>query len=190
MWRWQAIAPAMSIRCITVPPRMNPSGFASFGRTTCTISVADSAARFAVEVIAHPTAAAPGLAQLEPCVQCCRSPFFSHRLRWAIRSLTPMVVPAGGNLQARAESRARGRDDSPRTRRDLRRQLRAAGPRRRGPRRDAADGRRYRVSCGGERITPASASRARKAAVAQPLAGAATAPGARGWRVMLLEFQA
>src|SRR4051812_585477 len=40
------MAPAMSMRCITVPPRMNPSGLASFGRTTCTISVADSAARF------------------------------------------------------------------------------------------------------------------------------------------------
>ena len=46
--RWQAMAPAMSMRCITVPPRMNPSGLASFGSTTCTISVADSAARFGV----------------------------------------------------------------------------------------------------------------------------------------------
>ena len=36
------MAPAMSMRCITVPPRMNPSGFASFGRTTCTISVAEA----------------------------------------------------------------------------------------------------------------------------------------------------
>src|SRR5918995_6906387 len=34
------MAPAMSIRCMTVPPRMYPSGFASFGSTTCTISVA------------------------------------------------------------------------------------------------------------------------------------------------------
>src|SRR5690349_7201107 len=42
------MAPAMSIRCMTVPPRMNPSGFASFGSTTCTISVADSDARFGV----------------------------------------------------------------------------------------------------------------------------------------------
>src|SRR5579872_1040350 len=48
VWRWQAMAPAMSMRCITVPPRMNPSGFASFGRTTCTISVADSEARLGV----------------------------------------------------------------------------------------------------------------------------------------------
>src|SRR3954464_820792 len=38
----------MSIKCITVPPRMNPSGFASFGNTTCTISVAESADRFGV----------------------------------------------------------------------------------------------------------------------------------------------
>src|SRR5213082_907856 len=41
----------MSMRCITVPPRMNPSGFSSFGRTTSTISVADSAARFGVTSI-------------------------------------------------------------------------------------------------------------------------------------------
>jgi hypothetical protein len=34
VWRWQAMAPAMSMRCITVPPRMYPSGFASFGSTT------------------------------------------------------------------------------------------------------------------------------------------------------------
>jgi hypothetical protein len=27
-----------------VPPRMNPSGFASFGRTACTISVSDAEA--------------------------------------------------------------------------------------------------------------------------------------------------
>jgi hypothetical protein len=37
----------MSMRCITVPPSMYPSGFASFGRTTCTISVALSEGRFA-----------------------------------------------------------------------------------------------------------------------------------------------
>src|SRR5688572_22820444 len=37
----------MSMRCMTVPPRMNPSGLASFGRTTCTISVADPSARLA-----------------------------------------------------------------------------------------------------------------------------------------------
>ncbi len=46
--RWQAMAPAMSIRCITVPPRMNPSGFASFGSTTCTISVKDADGGFAI----------------------------------------------------------------------------------------------------------------------------------------------
>ena len=51
MWRWQAMAPAMSMRCITVPPRMNPSGLASFGSTTCTISVAESAARLGVRSI-------------------------------------------------------------------------------------------------------------------------------------------
>src|SRR5690242_6090279 len=38
----------MSIRCMTVPPRMNPSGLASFGSTTWTISVADSDTRFGV----------------------------------------------------------------------------------------------------------------------------------------------
>src|SRR3954453_7303946 len=38
----------MSIRCMTVPPRMNPRGFASFGNTTWTISVADSDERFGV----------------------------------------------------------------------------------------------------------------------------------------------
>src|SRR5262245_19885545 len=38
----------MSMRCMTVPPRMKPSGLASFGSTTCTISVSDSAARFGV----------------------------------------------------------------------------------------------------------------------------------------------
>src|SRR5688572_21235137 len=61
VWRWQAMAPAMSMRCMTVPPRMNPSGFASFGSTTCTISVADSSARFgstggapALEIVANP----------------------------------------------------------------------------------------------------------------------------------------
>src|SRR6476661_6530863 len=60
VWRWQAMAPAMSIRCMTVPPRMNPSGFASLGSTTCTVSVADSAARFEerytgpLEVVADP----------------------------------------------------------------------------------------------------------------------------------------
>src|SRR6266852_3401165 len=55
------MAPAMSMRCMTVPPRMNPSGFASLGSTTCTISVADSAARLGVtsklwllEVVADP----------------------------------------------------------------------------------------------------------------------------------------
>src|SRR3954471_4532615 len=40
------MAPAMSIRCITVPPRMNPRGLASLGSTTWTISVSDSDARF------------------------------------------------------------------------------------------------------------------------------------------------
>src|SRR4051812_28894218 len=46
----------MSIRCMTVPPRMKPSGLASFGSTTCTISVADSSARFGVrsEIVANP----------------------------------------------------------------------------------------------------------------------------------------
>src|ERR1700676_4159312 len=53
------MAPAMSIRCMTVPRRMNPSGFASLGSTTWTISVADSAARLGVrsrllEVVADP----------------------------------------------------------------------------------------------------------------------------------------
>src|SRR5690606_17938644 len=46
--RWHAMAPAMSMRCMTVPPRMNPRGFASFGSTTCTISVNVSEGRFAV----------------------------------------------------------------------------------------------------------------------------------------------
>src|SRR3954471_4453481 len=41
----------MSMRCITVPPRMKPSGLASFGRTTWTISVALSAGRLAGSVI-------------------------------------------------------------------------------------------------------------------------------------------
>src|SRR5512140_457482 len=47
----------MSIRCITVPPRMNPSGFASFGNTTCTISVALSDGRFGVSTILVPAIA-------------------------------------------------------------------------------------------------------------------------------------
>src|SRR5688572_387507 len=42
------MAPAMSIRCMTVPPRMYPSGFASLGSTTCTISVALAEAGFGV----------------------------------------------------------------------------------------------------------------------------------------------
>src|SRR4051812_10057311 len=37
------MAPAMSIRCMTVPPRMNPSGLASFGRTTWVITEKESA---------------------------------------------------------------------------------------------------------------------------------------------------
>src|ERR1700675_3128263 len=41
----------MSMRCITDPPRMKPSGLASFGRTTCTISVADSDERLGVRLI-------------------------------------------------------------------------------------------------------------------------------------------
>src|SRR5215207_3807202 len=41
------MAPVMSMRCITVPPRMNPSGFESFGRTTCTVSEAESCQRLA-----------------------------------------------------------------------------------------------------------------------------------------------
>jgi signal transduction histidine kinase len=36
---------------MTVPPRMNPSGFASFGRTTCTISVALSDGVFGCSVV-------------------------------------------------------------------------------------------------------------------------------------------
>src|SRR5207244_13248714 len=52
VWREAVIAPAMSMRCITVPPRMKPRGFASFGRTTLTISVADSDAR--LEIVANP----------------------------------------------------------------------------------------------------------------------------------------
>src|SRR5262245_45329668 len=59
------MAPAMSMRCMTVPPRMKPSGLASLGRTTCTISVSESAARLGAgsmragsgtvsEVVAHP----------------------------------------------------------------------------------------------------------------------------------------
>src|SRR5579862_223977 len=36
----------MSIKCIAVPPSKKPSGLASFGSTTCTISVADSEGRF------------------------------------------------------------------------------------------------------------------------------------------------
>src|SRR5687767_3400441 len=39
------MAPVMSIRCITVPPRMNPSGFESFGRTTWTVSAVESCQR-------------------------------------------------------------------------------------------------------------------------------------------------
>src|SRR5216683_2475317 len=64
------MAPAISIRCMTLPPRMNPSGFASLGSTTCTISVADSAARLGVtsklwllEVVADPDRE-PRLAEL------------------------------------------------------------------------------------------------------------------------------
>src|SRR5579862_2616172 len=44
----------MSMRCITVPPRMKPSGLASFGRTTCTISVKESPGR--LEVVPNPEA--------------------------------------------------------------------------------------------------------------------------------------
>src|SRR3954462_15891075 len=51
------MAPAMSIRCITVPPRMKPSGLASFGSTTWTISVAESVARFGVRSTAAPGSA-------------------------------------------------------------------------------------------------------------------------------------
>src|SRR6188472_3353643 len=40
------MAPAMSIRCMTVPPRMNPSGLASFGRTTWVITENESAGLF------------------------------------------------------------------------------------------------------------------------------------------------
>jgi hypothetical protein len=39
------MAPVMSIRCITEPPSMNPRGLESFGRTTCTVSVAESCQR-------------------------------------------------------------------------------------------------------------------------------------------------
>src|SRR5262245_50609589 len=45
------MAPAMSMRCMTVPPRMNPSGLASLGSTTCTMSVALSAGRLAGSVM-------------------------------------------------------------------------------------------------------------------------------------------
>src|SRR5688572_25501149 len=44
------MAPVMSIRCITVPPRMKPSGLESFGRTTWTVSDAESCQRFALGV--------------------------------------------------------------------------------------------------------------------------------------------
>ena len=43
-----------------VPPRMNPRGLASFGRTTCTISVRESDAGLAVEDIAVATAGTTG----------------------------------------------------------------------------------------------------------------------------------
>src|SRR5579871_5751968 len=56
----------MSIQCMAVPPRRNPRGFASFGSTTCTISVADADGRFAcrcsvtrpggLEVVSNPEA--------------------------------------------------------------------------------------------------------------------------------------
>jgi hypothetical protein len=42
-WRLAHIAPAMSIRCMTVPPRMNPSGLASLGRTTWVMTETESA---------------------------------------------------------------------------------------------------------------------------------------------------
>ena len=45
-WRCAAIAPAISIRCITLPPSMFPSGLASLGSTTSTVSAADSATVF------------------------------------------------------------------------------------------------------------------------------------------------
>src|ERR1700731_4455457 len=51
------MAAAMSMRCMTVPPRMKPSALASLGSTTWTISVAESAARFGrrdSEVVADP----------------------------------------------------------------------------------------------------------------------------------------
>src|SRR5688500_7541325 len=49
VWRWHAMAPVMSIKCITVPPRMNPRGLESFGSTTWTVSAAESCQRFALK---------------------------------------------------------------------------------------------------------------------------------------------
>src|SRR5687768_18125754 len=49
VWRWQAVAPVMSIQCLPVPPRMNPRGLESFGSTTWTVSAAESCQRFALK---------------------------------------------------------------------------------------------------------------------------------------------
>ena len=45
VWRRLAIAPARSIRCITDPPSIKPAGLASLGKTTWTVSVAESSGR-------------------------------------------------------------------------------------------------------------------------------------------------
>src|SRR5438128_1210118 len=88
------MAPAMSMRCMTVPPRMNPSGLASFGNTTCTISVADSEARLGVRVIfyfaAGPTPAACAFAASPLGIGCSGYPL--------------SVAPSGAHARVRARS--------------------------------------------------------------------------------------
>ena len=124
-----------------------------------------------------------------PCVACSRWPCSSRRSGSGDPVATPVIVPAGGNLQdALNRARAGGtivlergatcvgnfvlpvHDD-----REREVTLRTAG--------DAG------FPAEGRRITTASAANLAKLQSPNHLPALATAPGARGWRITLVEFQ-
>src|ERR1051325_10932909 len=176
------MAPAMSMRCITVPPRMNPSGFASFGSTTWTISVSDSDARFActagtsfaepvgmrrlaiIVAFAALAAAVPGTASV--------TVHNSDELQRALDEAKPgetILLQPGATFTGNFVLPARASDDA----RVI--TVRTAG--------DASTPE-------GEAITPDAAAPLAKLRSPNGSPALSTKPGARGWRIALIEFQA
>ena len=91
------------MRCMTAPPSMNPIGFASFGSTTCTISVADADGGFGASGIGQRYSARAAVVEecLQPQPQLFRQVVFAQRLQQSDRRSER--ADEGGALGAAAE---------------------------------------------------------------------------------------